>query len=314
MFLTEEDQQERVYLITRKNEYYWVDFLHFPLNKDDMSSYHVGTLIDGELVKTNDGILLYLMFDCLALNRKSLLDRTFDKRLGYLREYLYQPYCELLQRFPQDCSQFPFKARFKNLQLSSHLDMVFEEMKKLNHVSDGLIFTSKNGPYIPGTDDKLLKWKPADENTVDFLLMLEFPTFTDPDIIGPEATYVVYDDKPKCQLQAWQGGAKHSPFAELYLTDEEWEKLKSLGEPLHERVVEAYKDDESRWRYMRFRDDKESGNHVSVVEKVLMSIDDSVSKEELLEEAPRIRSSWKQRNHRPNPDESQAKRRRISES
>lgn len=39
---------------------------------------------------------------------------------------------------------------------------------KLQHMNDGLIFTMNKAPYYPGTCFEILKWKPANLNTVDF--------------------------------------------------------------------------------------------------------------------------------------------------
>lgn len=110
-----------------------------------------------------------------------------------------------------------------------------------------------------------------------------------------EESYPIYDEKPTFNLLVWQGGKDHTYFDKLFVTDEEWAKLKSLNEPLDDRVVEAYKDDKNRWRYHRFRDDKETANHISTVDKVIESIQDSVSKEELLRACPTMRERWKER-------------------
>ena len=56
--------------------------------------------------------------------------------------------------------------------------------------------------------------------------------------------------------------------------------LKKSGEQVDDRVVEVHWDPAiSRWRMMRFRDDKPHGNHKSVVENILSSIADGVEKD-----------------------------------
>lgn len=159
MYLTAENDEERVYLITRKNEYYWIPNLHFPL-RDDMSRFHTGVLVDGELIVStkSDGTdtLKYLTFDCLALDGKPLINRTLDKRIAYLKEGLDDPYKELWKRFPQDCKIFPFKVERKGMERSYGLPKVFNEIiPKLKHTSDGLIFTPRDSPYVFGTDEKM---------------------------------------------------------------------------------------------------------------------------------------------------------------
>jgi mRNA guanylyltransferase len=92
-------------------------------------------------------------------------------------------------------------------------------------------------------------------------------------------------------------------------------RLKKSGEQIDDRVVEVHWDPAiSRWRMMRFRDDKPHGNHRSVVENIIQSIADGVEKDavrsiyayrfcilwliltlELLERSLAIRSAWKAR-------------------
>jgi hypothetical protein len=57
-------------------------------------------------------------------------------------------------------------------------------------------------------------------------------------------------------------------------------RLKKTGEQVDDRVVEVHWDPSiSRWRVMRFRDDKPHGNHKSVVQNIIQSIADGVEKD-----------------------------------
>jgi len=49
--------------------------------------------------------------------------------------------------------------------------MIFENIiPKLRHENDGLIFTKEECPYYPGTCEEIIKWKPKELNTIDFIL------------------------------------------------------------------------------------------------------------------------------------------------
>jgi mRNA guanylyltransferase len=57
---------------------------------------------------------------------------------------------------------------------------------------------------------------------------------------------------------------------------------KASGEQFDDRVVEVTWDKAAQnWVYHRFRDDKDHGNHQSVVDKILESIRDGVEAEQV---------------------------------
>ncbi|KAK7204294.1 mRNA capping enzyme, catalytic domain-containing protein [Myxozyma melibiosi] len=298
MYLTREGDAEATYLIDRKNNYYYVQGLHFPL-QDDFQKFHVDCIVDGELVldHEDDGreVLRYLVFDSLVIDGKLMTERTLDKRLGYFRELVYKPYDNLCKQFPDEVQFFPFLIDFKDMEFSYALPKLWNDViPRLKHGTDGLIFTSRLTPYVFGTDEKILKWKPAEENSIDFRLTLHFPTYTDPD--DPSISYPDYDSQPTTMLSVYVESNVYKPYGELYLTPSEWQTLKSLNEPLDERIVECVHDKTlNSWRYLRFRDDKLTPNHISIVEKIEMSVRDGVTKEELLNANTRIREAWKKR-------------------
>ncbi|KAK9317943.1 mRNA capping enzyme, catalytic domain-containing protein [Lipomyces starkeyi] len=299
MYFTAVNGAEATYLIDRKNDFYYIQGLHFPL-QDDIQKFHTDCLVDGELIIDDMGngqeLMKFLVFDSLVIDGKLLTERTLDKRLGYFRELVYKPYEALCKQFPEEVQYFPFLIEFKNMQVSYALPQLWNEIiPNLKHGTDGLIFTSRLMPYVFGTDEKILKWKPAEENSIDFRLTLHFPIFTDED--DENDSYIDYDAQPTTILSVWCGDKTYKPYGELYLTPEEWDELKALNEPLDERIVECVLDRErNAWRYLRFRDDKPTPNHISIVEKIVISVKDGVTKQELLDAHLRIRESWKRRN------------------
>ncbi|KAH8673722.1 mRNA capping enzyme, catalytic domain-containing protein [Xylariales sp. PMI_506] len=305
LYLTDDGNGgESHYLIDRKNDYWWIKGAHFPTASGE-ETFHQGTLLDGELVMDTlpDGRQepIYLVFDCLAWNGQNLMGRGLQKRFGYFQENIMNPYKALYKKYPEEKKYQPFILSYKDMQFAYHVDAVFNQViKNLKHGNDGLIFTCIRTEYKHGTDPHILKWKPAEENTVDFQWKLHFATVPPDDADRAEGIsepYVDYESVPHVQLWVWHGGDQYRPFGELYLSESEWEELKALNEPLDERVVEAYKDEQRRWRFYRFRDDKHNGNHFNVVNSVLESIEDRVTKEDLLEAAPAIRDNYKRREH-----------------
>jgi len=292
-------------LIDRKNDYYNINtpHFHFPLPEGPEQSFHTETLIDGELVldrlPNGEQRRTYLVFDCLALDGKPLLQRTLDKRMGYFMQSVLEPYQSILERYPEEQAEQPFHVVCKKMEKAYGVEMMFREvLPKLPHGNDGLIFTCRTSPYVIGTDEHIIKWKPPHENTIDFRLQLgEFPTAEEGGERFPD-----YDACPSFNLLVYYGNNRNEVFAPLYVTDSEWESMKGVGQMLDGRIIECYKDDQGRWRYKReedgsprFRDDKTEANHIKTVESVLESIEDAVSEQDLLNNVKAINVQWKRR-------------------
>lgn len=196
------------------------------------------------------------------------------------------------------------------MEFSYAIEMVFRQvLPNLPHGNDGLIFTCRNSPYTFGTDQKIVKWKSSEENSVDFRLKLEFPTIPRADLdpssddefdSDVDAEVIDYDAKPTFTLSAYHGEVQGEPnyqkFGEMHVTDQEWEELKGLGQPLDEEIVECRMDEQKRWKFMRFRRDKKHANHISTVNSVIESIEDAVGQDELIRAWKDIRDEWKKRN------------------
>lgn len=321
-----ETNEEGTFLISRENEFYHIPDFHFPRSKKDFQSSHNGTIVDGELVYSTNPItkvkeIRYLIFDCLSMDMTSVMHKNLWKRLYHAQHEFHAPYLELRRKFPDACVNWVFKLDFKNMTQPFKIHKIFSEMKNLTYVSDGLILTCCDTPYISGTDPTLLKWKPAEENTIDFKIGLEFPTFIDEDLPkhDPNREYTNYDVKPKFKLYVWKGGDdpfknetveenikrnggeyrntfyNYEAWNDLEVSDEQWERMKNSGESFNGRIGECRQTANGKWELLRFRDDKSNGNHINVVLKILKSIEDSVTKEEIVEMEPQIKARWEER-------------------
>jgi mRNA guanylyltransferase len=302
MYLTREGEHDIHYLIDRKNDYWFVPYLHFPHHEDKtFERFHTDTILDGELVEDRypdrPPVIKFLVFDCLVLDKQILMQRPLDKRLAYFKSHVLGPYKEMYKQQP-DRPQ-PFVLEDKATEFSYGLEKMFKEIipkVKQLHGNDGLIFTCRNTPYKTGTDEHILKWKPPAENTVDFLLHIEWPKMDpdpdDPDR-SPQPDYYAFPSR--FSLYIHHGSNEYSYVDDLYVEPHEYEEWKTLGHPLQDIIVEAAKDDEQRWRYHRFRHDKEQSNHIKVYKSVIRSIQSHVTEQDLLDHAGDIRSAWKAR-------------------
>src|SRR5271169_2014492 len=169
-------------------------------------------MLDGEIVLDvlEDGTdqLKFLVFDALIVDGKNLMQRNLSNRLGVLHFYIMligstlwswclshtrhmsnniQWYSRMCLLCKDRCGLSNFRVEDKSMQFAYGIDMMFRDiLPRLAHGNDGLIFTSLDGEYICGTDPHMyildnsvtynrLKWKPDDENSIDFRLNLIFP-------------------------------------------------------------------------------------------------------------------------------------------
>lgn len=322
-------QVEGQFLVDRKNDYYQVETGYLsipPINVKptaensrpyQLAKWHNGTILDGELVRdrypNGKEEITFLIFDMLALDNEDITKRNFDTRVGKIGVVL-DPLKAFMRDWPDDAAVMPFQLRRKDPQLGYAAEMMFRDViPKLTHGNDGLIFTCLSTPYVSGTDEHILKWKPPHENTIDFRLQLEsFPVEED-----DEGTYEDFDQKPEISLLVYHGSGstRYQKFADLYLTDEEWEEMKTMNEAFDWRIIECWREaDTGHWRPKlddgkpRFRDDKEHANHISTVNSVLESIEDAVSEQDLIDAAGRIKAAWKERQAKKREKDEQRKR------
>ncbi len=295
------DHQEVTYLIDRKNDYYHVQRLHFPKSAENPLEFHEDTILDGELVNDTlpDGRiqLMYLVFDCPVLNRDPLMHLTLDKRIGRFRDIVYNPYRKLFfEDYPQEQEHQEFLVDWKRMERSYGIEKMFREtLPKLPHGNDGLVFTCRTTPYQFGTDQHILKWKPAEENSIDFRMTLEFPTVEPDSDDEDQSPYSDYGAIPEIKLAVYGGQDGYSTWGVMVVESRNWEAWKALQQPLNDRIVECSLIDSNRWRFLRFRDDKHEANHISTVQSVMESIEDKVSEDDLIRASKAIRDEWKKR-------------------
>ena len=260
------------------------------------------TLLDGELVvdtlAKGQTKLRLLLFDCLVIDSMNITNRPLSRRYASLQMQLFPAFRKFMQGHPDLQMMLPFEIQVKPMDLAYGIRAVIEhKIPHLLHGNDGLIFTSFESPYVFGTNSKILKWKPPHENTIDFMLRLRFPPDFEADKSGNTPDYCA---KPLFQLWQHESGDVHVPFDWLDMDDDEWERWKESGQQLDERIAECAwhppaSGDESisTWHIKRLRDDKITANHKTTISRILQSVRDGVSEEELISLVPAIREAWK---------------------
>lgn len=297
MYFLQWEGEDVTYLIDRKNDYYQVDKIHF---RKPTGEPHTSTILDGELVidilPGKPPQRMYLVFDCMVLDGERLMKRTLDKRIAYFTKNVYEPYEK--ERAASSDEPADFVVDWKKMEFGYGTEKMFKDtLPRLPHGNDGLIFTCRTTPYQSGTDQHILKWKPAHENSVDFRMSFDFPMVEPDDSDDDKTPYPDYSAMPHFTLSVFGGSGTREeiPYGVMIVEAPLWESWKALGRPLNDQIVECSLIEGNKWRFLRFRDDKHEANHISVVESVMESIQDKVSEEDLIKASKAIRDAWKER-------------------
>lgn len=294
----EKSDGERHMLLIYKKHCYLIDRMfniyRVQITLPDMDNT---SLLDGELIldtspnPKSKGTIRYLVYDAVQVKGVNVAKETLLYRLKSAFVELIRP----RQRASTDAFAI-FVKDFFDVCYSANL--VFPYGCRLGHECDGLIFTPAEDPYKPGTCPRLLKWKPAHLNTVDFVIEL---------VMGyrPEDTHAKL-------LPAVAGVQK---FTGIWLarSGPMWNWLIENRKAINNKVVECGWDPaaytfvpsnksefvdtgnwikDGGWILHRVRDDRTTPNDESVVEKVKASIADGISigdLDEALKTVPKLR-------------------------
>lgn len=264
-----------MYMIDRDNNFFKIPAVKFLFSRDINAhmadgtkplSHLTDTLIDGEMVLDKDGghtIPRYLIYDIVSLNGQFVGDQNHDVRLKIVQKELVDPRRLAISKNIIDRQAEPFGIRKKDFWplTANKLHWVLDVfMPTLSHENDGVILTPVMKPYTLGTTVELLKWKPGNLNSVDFLLHVE-------------------ENKPRPgELKEKVGklfvGGLDQPYAVIRAT----KKIREL----HRRIVECVWKDNT-WDVMRVREDKSFPNSYKTAQNVVESIRHPVTKDGLLQ-------------------------------
>ncbi|KAJ8899770.1 hypothetical protein K2173_019470 [Erythroxylum novogranatense] len=265
------------YLIDRSFNFRRVQ-MRFPCrstNEGLADKTHHYTLLDGEMVidtmpDSQKQERRYLIYDMMAVNQVSIIERPFNERWKMLEKEVIEPRNNERQYIYQSRNPYyrydlePFRVRRKDFWLLSTVTKLLKEfIPRLSHDADGLIFQGWDDPYVPRTHEGLLKWKYPEMNSVDFLFEVDA------------------DDNQLLYL--YERGKKR-------LMDGNRVSFKD-GDPssYSGKIIECSWDPEEQvWICMRVRTDKNSPNEFNTYRKVMRSIKDNITEEILLNEIHEI--------------------------
>jgi mRNA guanylyltransferase len=246
------------------------------------------TVLDGELIKDAEVTVRYLIYDAICIETKDMKNLNLLDRLKGIQKTLQK-------QTPLTASSglVTFPVYLKDFFDVKHSVQVYKQIaSRLPHYCDGLIFTPVKLRYMPGTCKQLLKWKPADMNTVDFALELIIDNTT---AAGDKTLF-------HGKLLSAESGVQGFKNVWLARGGPQWEWLETNWYKANNKIIECNWDpnistfipnstsqfttdgrwvEGGGWVLMRVRDDRTTPNDASVVEKVKDSIRDGIGVEEL---------------------------------
>jgi len=256
-------KEGEVYFLDRDNSVFLSDKFFFPRRKQP-EEHIFDTLVDGELVMDKDekGKLhpRYLIYDIIKFEGQDVGHTDLDRRLLCIDKEIIKPRAMGVQSGRVDKSSEPFGIRKKAFHAVEGAQKLMDEiMPKMPHETDGLIFQPLLDPYVPGQCPFVLKWKPHELNSVDFLL----------NIITVKREGCLAERMGALFVQGYD-----QPFSQIKVTAE----LKHYDK----RIIECTWD-KNQWKFLRLREDKSFPNAFKTATSVCESIKKPVTKDFLLD-------------------------------
>lgn len=129
------------------------DMTVVPLNFP--KSAYQGTVLDGELVEKT-----FLVYDAIAVSGVSVKDMNLHKRIES---------AESLVAGTLKVKTDPVSIKVKRFyNLRDYKSFITEHLPSVPYKIDGLVFTPVGDCVKSGTHETMFKWKPKDNNTIDF--------------------------------------------------------------------------------------------------------------------------------------------------
>lgn len=137
-----------------------------------------GCVLDCELVRGHDGLFQMHVFDALVFGGILIVDSSFQQRMEYVDLFFKKHVVERNELKSRPKSEIVFEL-IRKMPLNRIYRTVAEFNTKIENYAqdcaypvDGLIFSDLDARYTPGRNKTALKWKRADENTIDFCMKL----------------------------------------------------------------------------------------------------------------------------------------------
>ena len=251
----------------------------------------------------------FLAYDACRVAGRAVCDEPLRLRLMALRRDVLTPRFRLAKADPSAFAGDIFTLEMKDMFVLPQLPHLFSKvsqaepdanilyafedpLRKLSHGNDGIIFTPAIDPYRPYTCPSLLKWKPANMNSVDFRLQTKWRR--EGDLPEPQPRFVLCVAKqtsiePFCWITFDDANFERfskDPKADTRIIecvyDPAWHTVEYNPDDSMERTWDNPRTIPGGWQFERIREDKHLPNDFSTVLSIQTSVRDGVTAPELL--------------------------------
>jgi hypothetical protein len=118
-------------------------------------SAYQGTIFDGEFIGKS-----FLVYDAVVVSGTSVINESLTSRLEKAGALV-----KSILKMKGDPVTIKMKTFFN---LKNYREFITEYIPTVEYAMDGLVFTPVNEPVKTGTHETMFKWKPRDNNTIDF--------------------------------------------------------------------------------------------------------------------------------------------------
>lgn len=223
-------------------------------------SAYEGTILDGELY---DGTLM--VYDAVRVSGVSVWDLNLMKRLEAARNLMKSVIYMKSDTWRLKCKTFHEMRNFATF-MNDYLPTVEQKI-------DGLVFTPVNEPIRIGTHETMFKWKPQEQNTVDFLMKWEPSRETPGCVPGPMAWRLYVQEKGKMYFE--------SEIPQNKMEDKSWFEDGAIVECKYITWEEPM-----WWKPLKRRRDKTHPNNRRTFYRTIVNIKENIQMKEFLDCRP----------------------------
>lgn len=298
----------RAFLICCNNKMYFYDRTNYIYEVKSMgfttSSIYI---FDGEIyVNNKDHSYVFAIFDCVVFSNICIASKNLYVRLDHASKFVQKLLPAKLSEIPNATHKL-FKIYLKCFLKAYGCKQILDNIKNFNHDNDGLVFTPVQKEYEFYTRTKILKWKPAELQTVDFIVeethkKYEYDLLCVFEGRQMEQLYSkeMHKEEKKClencksnkKISIWQPDGEVPKDIDGKICEFFWNNKKEIMDE------KGYISAKGGWDFLRIRSDKTEPNNIKIVLTQMECEKFLLSQENLVELTKEIKNNAKERENK----------------